>query len=64
VIDTSFSQIHSILVTDLDNDGRREFVAGKRYLATKGVIPVSGTRWPFTGIASIRDEEHLSGRCR
>lgn len=39
VIDTSFSQIHSILVTDLDNDGRREFVAGKRYLGHEGRDP-------------------------
>jgi len=39
VIDTSYSQIHSILVTDLDNDGQPEFVAGKRYLGHDGRDP-------------------------
>jgi len=38
-IDTSYSQIHSILVADLDNDGRAEFVAGKRYLGHDGRDP-------------------------
>lgn len=39
VIDTSYSQIHTILVADLDGDGRSEFVAGKRYLGHDGRDP-------------------------
>ncbi|MCZ6794861.1 MAG: FG-GAP-like repeat-containing protein [Planctomycetota bacterium] len=35
-IDTSWSQGHSLLLADLDADGRREVVAGKRYLGHDG----------------------------
>ena len=35
-IDTEFSQLHSLLLADLDNDGRKEVIAGKRYLGHDG----------------------------
>ena len=35
-IDTEFSQLHSLLLADLDNDGRQEVIAGKRYLGHDG----------------------------
>ena len=35
-IDTEFSQLHSLLLADLDNDGSQEVVAGKRYLGHDG----------------------------
>ncbi|MCA9027561.1 MAG: alpha/beta fold hydrolase [Planctomycetaceae bacterium] len=35
-IDTEWSQLHSILLADLDNDGRNELIAGKRYLGHDG----------------------------
>ncbi len=35
-IDTEWSQLHSILLADLDNDGRDELIAGKRYLGHDG----------------------------
>jgi hypothetical protein len=38
-IDTSWSQAHSLLLADLDNDGRPEVVAGKRYLGHDGRDP-------------------------
>jgi dienelactone hydrolase len=38
-IDTSWSQPHSLLVADLDKDGRQEVIAGKRYLGHDGRDP-------------------------
>ncbi|MBB73130.1 MAG: hypothetical protein CMJ75_01310 [Planctomycetaceae bacterium] len=38
-IDTSWSQAHSLLLADLDNDGTVEIVAGKRYLGHEGNDP-------------------------
>ena len=35
-IDTSWSQAHSLLLADLDGDGRDELVTGKRYLGHEG----------------------------
>lgn len=35
-IDTSWSQPHSLLLGDLDQDGRSELIAGKRYLGHDG----------------------------
>jgi dienelactone hydrolase len=35
-IDTSWSQPHSLLLADLDNDGQPEVIAGKRYLGHDG----------------------------
>ncbi|MEZ6146638.1 MAG: VCBS repeat-containing protein [Planctomycetaceae bacterium] len=35
-IDTEWSQLHSILLADLDNDGHDELIAGKRYLGHDG----------------------------
>ncbi len=35
-IDTSWSQAHSLLVGDLNNDGRDEIVTGKRYMGHDG----------------------------
>ncbi|HUG94170.1 MAG TPA: FG-GAP-like repeat-containing protein [Planctomycetaceae bacterium] len=35
-IDTSWSQAHSLLWGDIDNDGRPELIAGKRYLGHDG----------------------------
>lgn len=36
VIDTSWSQAHSLMLGDLDNDGHMELVAGKRFLGHDG----------------------------
>lgn len=36
VIDTSWSQPHSLLLADIDNDGRQDVVAGKRYMGHDG----------------------------
>jgi len=38
-IDTSWSQPHSILLADIDRDGRPELIAGKRYLGHDGKDP-------------------------
>jgi hypothetical protein len=38
-IDTSWSSAHSLLLADLDGDGRPELVAGKRYLGHDGKDP-------------------------
>lgn len=38
-MDTSWSQPHSLLLADLDNDGHQEVVAGKRYLGHDGKDP-------------------------
>ncbi|MBW3600842.1 MAG: alpha/beta fold hydrolase, partial [Planctomycetes bacterium] len=38
-IDTSWSQAHTLLLADLDNDGREELIAGKRYLGHDGRDP-------------------------
>ena len=38
-IDTSWSQAHSLLLADLDNDGHAEIIAGKRYLGHEGNDP-------------------------
>ena len=39
LIDSTWSQGHSPLWVDLDNNGRKEFVAGKRYWAHEGKDP-------------------------
>lgn len=39
VIDTSWSQAHSLLLADLDNDGTPELIAGKRFLGHDGRDP-------------------------
>ena len=38
-IDTSWSQAHSLLLADLDNDDQPELIAGKRYLGHEGRDP-------------------------
>jgi dienelactone hydrolase len=38
-IDTSWSQAHSVLVADVDQDGEQELVAGKRYMGHDGKDP-------------------------
>ena len=38
-IDTSWSQAHSLLLADLDNDRQPELIAGKRYLGHEGRDP-------------------------
>jgi hypothetical protein len=38
-IDTSWSQPHSLLLADLDGDGKQELVAGKRYMGHEGKDP-------------------------
>jgi predicted dienelactone hydrolase len=38
-IDTSWAQPHSLLLVDLDSDGRLEVVAGKRYMGHEGKDP-------------------------
>lgn len=35
-IDTSWSQAHSLLLADIDNDGQQDVVAGKRYMGHDG----------------------------
>lgn len=46
LIDSTWSQGHSPLWVDLDNNGRKEFVAGKRYWAHEGKDP--GASDPLT----------------
>ena len=38
-IDTSWSQAHSLLLADVDGDGRSELIAGKRYMGHDGKDP-------------------------
>ena len=38
-IDTSWSQPHSLLLADIDGDGREELIAGKRYMGHDGKDP-------------------------
>ncbi len=38
-IDTSWSQAHSLLLADVDGDGRSELIAGKRYMGHDGRDP-------------------------
>jgi len=38
-IDTSWSQAHSLLLADVDGDGRPELIAGKRYMGHEGRDP-------------------------
>jgi dienelactone hydrolase len=38
-IDTSWSQPHSLLFADVDNDGRADVIAGKRYMGHDGQDP-------------------------
>jgi dienelactone hydrolase len=38
-IDTSWSQVHAIMLADLDGDGREDLVAGKRFLGHDGKDP-------------------------
>lgn len=38
-IDTSWSQLHSLLLADIDGDGQVELVAGKRYMGHDGRDP-------------------------
>ena len=45
VIDNSWSQGHASLVVDLNGDGRRDFVTGKRFMAHNGSDP--GEREPL-----------------
>ncbi|MGQ9504442.1 MAG: alpha/beta fold hydrolase [Thermogutta sp.] len=61
VIDTSYSQIHAILVADLDGDGRAEFVAGKRYLGHDGRDP---GEWNPLGIYWYRFDRVRKTFCR
>ena len=42
VIDKSWSQPHSLALADIDGDGDRDLVAGKRFLAHNGGDPGSG----------------------
>ena len=42
VIDTSWSQPHSIALADLDADGDKDVITGKRFLAHNGSDPGSG----------------------
>ncbi len=39
VIDTSWSQAHSLMLADIDGDGREDLVAGKRYMGHDGKDP-------------------------
>jgi len=38
-IDKSWSQVHNVLMADLDGDGKKEIVTGKRYFAHNGKDP-------------------------
>ena len=38
-IDPTFSQLHTILLVDLDNDGTKDIVTGKRYRGHAGADP-------------------------
>jgi hypothetical protein len=45
IIDESWSQAHAMTMTDLNGDGRKDFVTGKRYMAHNGRDP--GEREPL-----------------
>ena len=38
-IDTSWSEAHSLMLADIDGDGRQDFVAGKRFMGHDGKDP-------------------------
>ena len=44
-IDESFSQIHALLLADIDGDGQPELITGKRYRGHGGTTPDRMTRW-------------------
>ncbi|MGL6225802.1 MAG: FG-GAP repeat domain-containing protein [Thermoguttaceae bacterium] len=39
LIDKSFSQVHALALADVDGDGQKELIAGKRYMAHNGHDP-------------------------
>ncbi|MCA9074335.1 MAG: alpha/beta fold hydrolase [Planctomycetaceae bacterium] len=60
VIDTEWSQLHTLLLADLDNDGRDEIVTGKRYLGHDGKDP--GEYDPMVVLAYQFDEQSRTWR--
>lgn len=59
-IDTEWSQLHTLLLADLDNDGRDEIVTGKRYLGHDGKDP--GEYDPMVVLAYQFDDESRTWR--
>jgi hypothetical protein len=45
VIDTSWSQAHSLMLADIDGSGQLDLVAGKRYLGHGGRDPGEYDPW-------------------
>ena len=62
VIDESWSQAHSILLADVDGDGRKDLVAGKRYFGHDGKDP--GAKDPMVIYAYTFDRKARSWRRR
>ena len=60
VIDTSWSQPHSLLLADLAGDGQPEVIAGKRYMAHDGKDP--GAYDPLVIYKYRYDAEHRTWR--
>jgi dienelactone hydrolase len=69
-IDTSWSCAHSLLLVDLDGDGQRDLVAGKRYLGHDGKDPgewqplmIAAYRWQPESKTWHRDVLSEGGTC-
>ena len=52
VIDKSFSQSHALQYVDIDGDGQRDIVTGKRYFAAMATTPEPMSRWSSSGTRS------------
>ncbi len=51
-IDESWSQPHALTLVDLNGDGRKELLTGKRFMAHDGHDPGGASRWAFTGTST------------
>jgi predicted dienelactone hydrolase len=61
-IDTSWAQPHSLLLADLDGDGKPEVVAGKRYLGHEGKDPGEYERIEIFSYKFNRDSQTFERR--
>ncbi len=66
-IDSTFSQYHSLLLADIDNDGADELMAGKRYMGHDGkdlgeYDPLASFYYDFDGAARVWRRHPISYR--